>query len=326
MNAKQQTGNQRVKPIFVTGSPRSGTTWVGKMLALSPLLNYIHEPFNPDVVKSRALCNVKFEYPFTYICEENGSKYYQAIKNMFECRYDLRYGLKHATSFNSLINTVSKWREINHLRKQGGAPLVKDPIGLLSCEWLNRNFDIHTIVMTRHPAAFVASMKRLGWGSRPEIWALQQKLLMRDYLGPYEDEIRSLQSGDHSIIERASLAWKLHYHVINLYQENHKDWVYLRHEDISRDPVNTFEALYAGAGLSFTPDIRHTIENYCNASNPSSATAKEKPIKLNSKATISNWKSQLTPVEIDYIREHVEDVSKHFYSDADWELNTENPA
>jgi hypothetical protein len=66
------------------------------------------------------------------------------------------------------------------------------------------------------------------------------------------------------------------------------------------------------------------IEEHCNTSNPSSAADQEKPIKLNSKATISNWKSQLTPEEIERIRERVEDVSKHFYSDSDWELHSEH--
>jgi hypothetical protein len=32
------------RPILVTGSPRSGTTFVGRMLALSPGVHYIHEP------------------------------------------------------------------------------------------------------------------------------------------------------------------------------------------------------------------------------------------------------------------------------------------
>ena len=34
------------KPILVTGSHRSGTTWVGKMLAATGSVGYIHEPFN----------------------------------------------------------------------------------------------------------------------------------------------------------------------------------------------------------------------------------------------------------------------------------------
>ena len=34
-------------PILVTGAHRSGTTWVGKMLALAPGIGYVHEPFSP---------------------------------------------------------------------------------------------------------------------------------------------------------------------------------------------------------------------------------------------------------------------------------------
>ena len=35
-------------PILVTGLPRSGTSWVGKMLAASGELVYVNEPLNPQ--------------------------------------------------------------------------------------------------------------------------------------------------------------------------------------------------------------------------------------------------------------------------------------
>ena len=33
-------------PILVTGAPRSGSTWVGNVLALDKRTGYVHEPFN----------------------------------------------------------------------------------------------------------------------------------------------------------------------------------------------------------------------------------------------------------------------------------------
>jgi hypothetical protein len=52
-------------PILVTGAHRTGTTWVGKMLAASPQVAYISEPLNvwhrPGVL--RAPC---FEMVHTY--------------------------------------------------------------------------------------------------------------------------------------------------------------------------------------------------------------------------------------------------------------------
>jgi hypothetical protein len=38
--------NSKRHPILVTGTPRSGTTWVGKIIATSPSVGYIKEPFN----------------------------------------------------------------------------------------------------------------------------------------------------------------------------------------------------------------------------------------------------------------------------------------
>jgi LPS sulfotransferase NodH len=35
------------RPILVTGAHRSGTTWVGKMLALAAGTGYAHEPSSP---------------------------------------------------------------------------------------------------------------------------------------------------------------------------------------------------------------------------------------------------------------------------------------
>jgi hypothetical protein len=42
------------KPILVTGSHRSGTTWAGQMVAAAPHTAYIHKPLNP-VVKFGAI-------------------------------------------------------------------------------------------------------------------------------------------------------------------------------------------------------------------------------------------------------------------------------
>ena len=38
--------SRRARPILVTGSHRSGSTWVGKMIASHPRVAYVEEPFN----------------------------------------------------------------------------------------------------------------------------------------------------------------------------------------------------------------------------------------------------------------------------------------
>jgi hypothetical protein len=39
---------------------------------------------------------------------------------------------------------------------------------------------------------------------------------------------------------------------------------------------------------------------------------------VDSRANISNWKKRLTEEEIDRIREITNEVSSHYYSDAEW--------
>jgi hypothetical protein len=294
------------------------------MLALSPRLNYIHEPFNPGIASNREICKVQFHHYFTYICDENESEYLEAIKQLLEGRYNLPGGLLSVRSLRGFAKTIGKWRKFTVQRSGGVVPLIKDPIALMSMDWLNRRFDMHTIVMIRHPAAFVSSMKRLGYASHPEKWALSQPLLMRDYLEPFEKEINALQKEKHGVIERAALTWKMHHYVISQYQKEHNDWCFLRHEDISQNPVDVFEQLYRGIGITFSPEIKQKIDEHSNKSNPERAPGKERSIKLNSQENIFSWKYRLTPAEIEAVRERVDEVATYFYSDQDWAYDNED--
>ena len=79
--------NTRSNPIFVTGAPRSGTTWVGKMLALSKKIGYIHEPFNTDHNIGRI--SKQFDYRFQYIEIDEKSKYEKLFIDLIDFKYNL---------------------------------------------------------------------------------------------------------------------------------------------------------------------------------------------------------------------------------------------
>ena len=63
----------RQNPILVTGSPRSGATWTGKMIAASPSVGYIWEPFN--LFTRPGVCGAGFPYWFTYVSDKNEAPY-----------------------------------------------------------------------------------------------------------------------------------------------------------------------------------------------------------------------------------------------------------
>jgi hypothetical protein len=319
---KRTTGKTRmtlVKPILVTGAPRSGTTWVGNMLAASSQLYYIHEPFNPDYRPGLGICNVKFGCHQTYITEADEGRYYKPIRRMIEGKYNLFAGVLGCRSIGDLKKVWEQKQEFQEHRRQNRFPLIKDPIALMSAGWLARRFDINVVVMIRHPAAFVSSMKRLDWGFHPSRWALTQNLLLKDYLSPLEDELKRLRDSKADIVEQTALLWKVAYLVVSKYKEQYPNWIYLRHEDLSRDPLLGYEQLYKRLGLEFTDRVKEKIVEYSNESNPSHSSGVENLLKLNSKKVISQWKKALSPEEIARIKDIIGEVSSHFYSDRDWE-------
>jgi hypothetical protein len=77
------------RPILVTGAHRSGTTWVGRMLALVPGVEYIHEPFNP--VGPAGICNARFDHYYT--SSRRGTR--ASISVRFSAHFDFAKGGSH---------------------------------------------------------------------------------------------------------------------------------------------------------------------------------------------------------------------------------------
>jgi hypothetical protein len=308
------------KPILVTGSHRSGSTWVGRMIAEAPKMIYIHEPFSVSDPPGRGICNAEFKYWFTYITRKNEAGFYQPLKNMLELRYDLVGALKSVKSVKDVKHLKTEYGQFWKHCRQGSTPLIKDPIALFSSEWLAERFDTAVVVVIRHPAAFVSSIKKLNW-PHPFSHFLEQPLLLQNVLHPFETELREYASSEHDLVDQAILLWRIIHYTISKYQNDHKDWIFIRHEDLSLDPLHGFQNLFGQLNIEFSEHVKEVIELYSYSANPSDTDApvgSENSLKRDSKLNMSNWKSRLTPLEIKKIRNKVEDISTAFYTDQDW--------
>ena len=304
------------RKILLTGSHRSGTTWVAKMIAAAPGIGYIHEPFNP-VIYRPWLCSRKFE-GFTYVTRDNEAPFVRPLQKTFNFSFNGWGAIRSIRSRGDLKRRLNDFRESRDRRKRSLRPLVKDPIAVFSAEWLADRFDMDVIVLIRHPAAFVSSIKRVGW-RHDFANLLGQPLLMRDHLRPFEGEIREFAEKDASTFDQAILIWRLIHQVIQTYQERRPDWIFLRHEDISRDPLGHFERLFEDLHIPYSHHVRKTVEAHSAPSNPSQAPDNEiNFIRRDSKSNIFAWKNRLSPEEIDQIRSRTRDVYPAFYSETDW--------
>jgi hypothetical protein len=304
--------------VLVTGSHRSGTTWVGKMLATAPKLDYIHEPFKPGW--SLPYTFTRSELWFPYIAGHNGTEWERAVRKTLTFHYSWSHTYREAPGLKQAWKATDKWIRWNSRRARGHRPLVKDPIALFATPWLADRFGLMPVVMIRHPAAFCSSIKIKRWTFDWTHWSKQEEL-METLLAPFADEIRAKVEHNEDLIDQAILQWRVFHHVIELYRKERPEWLYVRHEDLSLDPVAGFKAMFAHCQLEWTPESEKTVRESSDEGNLKDAAVAGKSthyVQLDSAKNIKNWQKRLSAEEISRIRKGTEDVSPLFYSDADW--------
>jgi hypothetical protein len=303
-----------IKPILVTGSHRSGSTWAGKILSVAPHTAYIHEPFNIGI-KNEVFSN-PFKYWFQYVCDENSNHYEVAIDKRIHYKYPLGRNLTKVETVGDVARIIKNQVQFLLHKINNDTPIVKDPIALFSAEWLSETFDMNVLVMIRHPAAFCSSLKIKNWKFDFNEF-LDQPLLMSRHLGKFEKEIREYVENEKDIIHQAILLWNCIHYTINIYQANYPKWLFVRHEDLSLDPVNQFQLIYEKFNLEFTRKCKSRILESSAAHNPVEQQAGNEYMR-NSKENINNWKKRLSHNEIELIKARTLEVSNLFYAESEW--------
>ena len=310
--------NQR-QPILVTGSHRSGSTWVGRMLSASPGLSYIHEPFNLDSYRL-GVCGARFTRWMTYLTPESGRAYEPAFAEMLRFRYHYTHALSGARTPMDLVRALTRGFGFLRSRLARKRALIKDPIAIFSAAWLHETFGVQPVVLIRHPGAFVSSLVRLDWRFDFND-LLEQPDLMRDLLPSFEPAIREFAAAGTNAdpIEEVAFLWNVIHHVIGVYQQRYPHWIFLRYEDLAADPIPRFEELYRKLGLPFTEKVRRTIWASTNESNPATRDDRTPHVtRLDSKATARSWAKKLTPAQIERIRTITAEHAGRYYDPAEW--------
>jgi len=297
-------------PILVTGSHKAGTTWVGEMLAASQRVGYISEPFNPD--RPLGICGMERSLWFRYIPPgSRGNDITNYLSKTLAYKFSTGEFYRRASTVKDLRSGVHWAKRYMVYRRRHVRPLLKDPIAIFSAEWLAEAFDTQVIVVIRHPAAFADSLNRAGWRYDFSNF-MRQPLLMERYLRSFTEEIRRAATRQMDILDQASLLWRIIYSTVYEYQQTYPQWYFVRHEDLSLDPIAEFQRLFDYCDLPFSAEARQVISDY------SSGRIGGK-LGRDSHKNATAWRSTLTTTEIAGIRERVEDVSHLYYTDSEWE-------
>lgn len=291
------------RPLIVSGSHRSATTWVGRILSAPPGVKYIYEPFNIEIHRKTTV----FKYWFHHLSE--------------------RSPIEEQARALAYIKAFSSWRW-EHIADEGvvrgayrlaqhvkGRPynryLYKDPIAIMSLEWLAANLGADVVITVRHPAAFVASLKVKNWTFDFSHF-LQQVELMSTLLSPFRKEIEEFCTKEKNVIEQGTLLWNIIYSTVKGYQARHPEWIVIRHEDLSAAPVTVFRDTFLKLGLDYSEAVERKIRK-------SSEAETSGVLVRDSRENIKSWKQRLSAQEIALIRQKTQPTWPQFYTSEDWD-------
>lgn len=277
------------KPILVTGAHRSGTTWVGRVLATAAEVFYIHEPLNPNFA------------PY-YLGRKNLPYYWQiptqdadSVQDSFRCllsgifppinwdffkprrRYITRF--PHAISF--------RWAAFRKKRF-----LIKDPFMLFNVEWFEQNFEARTVLVKREPLGFIASLKAKNWTFDFKQWTMQPTLMA--HLS--ENDRKCVQDATKTkldIIDQGCLLWRILNSEIDRLAKANPSRIVCKHEDLLATPEAAFRQLYAELKINWTPATTRIL-----GSNQRASLDAVDASSTNNTNFATAWKNRLTKEEI----------------------------
>ena len=289
------------KICIVTGSHRSGTTWIGNTIAKGTNSAYIWEPFNLKVPYSK-----RSSYGKSFLKIEN---WYHLVENSDDqiCNDLAHLFNKRELDIKGILSILPKslkknpkatlkWlindSKLSINLKINNSAIIKDPIMLFSTEYISKKLKSKCILITKDPRSFYNSLKKASWGFdfKNIYYPCTRFQHLNEYI--YEVEER-LHKGALLDPKSIGLLWNiLHKHMYYLSKFN--NFKLIKYEDICEDPVLHLDKL---AVFATTKKLSKKIKSriHYEQNNKVSDSQKIQMIRHENSKKISRlWQSQLS--------------------------------
>jgi hypothetical protein len=137
--------------------------------------------------------------------------------------------------------------------------------------------------------------------------------MLNEHFKPFIPLIEEYSGSQHDLIDQGILLWNMAYFRIREYQEKYGTcWYFVRHEDLSKDPIPEFSKLFQYLDIEFSDKLKSKIIRSTDGST----------INRHSRNSIQNletWKTRLTPEEISRIKVGTSKLYSFFYEEKDWD-------
>ncbi|HPF12315.1 MAG TPA: sulfotransferase [Flavobacteriaceae bacterium] len=294
------------KCILVTGSNRSGSTWVGKVIGEHPKVDYIIEPLNLNRIERFGKFNIDKWY--LKINEESDENLKREVRALLNYYLNLNVPTFLKTPFEK-YEGHSMYMSLKKRIRRAHKPikLLKDPTALFLVPWMVREFGVSPVVLIRHPAAYVLSIKEKKW------WfdfnhILRQEHFFDELSSDLKDEVVKFKTEESNmdIIDNAALLWKVFYAQVLEYKGKYPDWLYITHETLSLHSMEAFRTIFDYLEIELTLSVQKYITLSTKAINS------EKHLRDAAENAVK-WKKILTKEEQQRVYGITHSVSNHFY-------------
>ncbi|MHA2504692.1 MAG: hypothetical protein ACXAE3_17705, partial [Candidatus Kariarchaeaceae archaeon] len=212
-------------PILVTGSPRSGTSWIGKMISLSSQIGYLPETYNVLIMEN--LPGEPLPNQFGIQADLESNLVEEDFTKIIQFRYSFRDLITRNKSFPNLINSIITHFRFRSFRRKNLVPLLKDPYMIFSTDWLFEKFGVRPLILIRHPGPILDSYKRLNWEiDFDHIYDHLKNEELKQVIASSGILSNKLPSRPIQI----AVLWNLIHKQITIYQERYPEWLFLRYE------------------------------------------------------------------------------------------------
>jgi hypothetical protein len=257
--------------ILISGMPRGGTTWFGDLLLNIDNSSLFWEPLRPFRFYELGMHKFSDELGwFPYIPEnENWEKGHKFFKDLLNCEI-LNYKsiLRHNSFKKTLFDDFM---------------VIKCVTANQMLPWINKNFDIKTIYLLRHPCAVVSSMMRFeSFNNIHNQIEKYREMKYSELYYKYEDIIIKLESRE----EKIAFLWCVQ-NIIPLESNKYKDKrLTVLYEELILNPEEELSRIFTYLNKKIPSKI------YDNFEKPSFTTVDGSEI-LNSGNQLAGWRKNL---------------------------------